>query len=180
MTGTGQENSAGGERELYIHLGAHSLPHGINDAEAEVMMVPRGTALTLISIYVHVLWFPARTAAEHLDAADFGAVTVGAVVYGAKLHHVTRTFRSAADIAALARLLNGLPAAPDTIQSCPSGNTFQISFDPRTAEQAQIVVATYGCYAADITSGGVPQPALLDRGNAVASAAARLLGVSAS
>jgi hypothetical protein len=106
-------------------------------------------------------------------------VTVSAVVNGAKLHRVTRTIRSAADIAALARLLNGFPAAPDTTQSCPSSNTFQISFDPRTPEQAQVVVTTYGCYGATVTSRGVPQPALLDPGNAVATAAARMLGVSA-
>jgi len=176
-TGTGQENSPGGVRELYIHLGSRSLPRGINDAEAMVLMVPRGAASTLIIIYVHVLWFPSRTAAEYLDAADFGSVTVSAVVYGAKLHRVTRTFRSAADIAALARLFNGLPAAPDTTHTCPSSNTFQISFDPRTADQAQVVVATYGCYAANVTSGGIPQPALLDHNNAVAALSARMLGV---
>ena len=178
MTGTGQENGPDWERDLYIHLGSRSLPRGINDAEAVVLMVPRGAASTLISIYVHVLWFPSRTAAEYLDAADFGAVTVSAVVYGAKLRHVTRTFRSAADIAALAGLLNGLPAAPDATQSCPVSNTFQISLHPRTADQAQVVVATYGCYAANVTSRGVPQPALLDHNNAVAALAARMLGVS--
>jgi hypothetical protein len=179
MTGTGQENSPDGVRDLYIHLGSRFLPRGINAAEAVVLMVPRSAASTLMSIYVHVLWFPSRTAAEHLDAADFSAVTVSAVVNGAKLHRVTRIIRSAADIAALARLLNGFHAAPDTTQSCPSGNTFQISFDPRTAEQAQVVVTTYGCYGATVTSRGVPQPALLDPGNAVATAAARMLGVSA-
>ena len=178
MTGTGQENSPGGMRYLYIHFGSRSLPRGINDAEATVLIVPRGAASTLISIYVHVLWFPSRTAAEHLDAADFGSVTVSAVVYGAKLYHVTRTFRSAADIAALARLLNGFSAAPDTTESCPSSNTFQISFHPRAAEQAEVVVSTYGCYAATVTSDGVPQPALLDPTNAVAATAARMLGVS--
>lgn len=179
LTGTGQANSPDGVRELYIRLGSRSLPPGINDAEAAVLMVPRGAVSTLISIYVHVLWFPSRTETEHLDAADFGAVTISAVVYGAKLHRVTRTFSSATDIAALTGLLNGLPAAPDTTQSCPASNTFQIGFDPRTAGQAEVVVTTYGCYGATVTSRGIPQPALLDTGNAVAAAAARMLGVSA-
>jgi hypothetical protein len=179
LTGTGQANSPNGVRELYIQLGSHSLPQGINDAEAAVLMIPRGAVSTLIGIYVHVLWFPSRTENEHLDAADFGAVTISAVVYGAKLYRVTRTFRSAADIAALAGLLNGLPAAPDTTQSCPVSNTFQIGFDPRTARQAEVVVTTYGCYGATVTSSGIPQPALLDSGNAVAAAAARMLDISA-
>jgi hypothetical protein len=56
MTGTGQENSPDGVRDLYIHLGFRSLPRGINDAEAVVLMVPRRAASTLMSIYVHVLW----------------------------------------------------------------------------------------------------------------------------
>lgn len=106
-------------------------------------------------------------------------VPISAVVYGAKLYRVKGTFRSAADIAALAGLLNGLPAAPDTTQSCPVSNTFQIGFDPRTAGPAEVVVTTYGCYGATVTSGGIPQPALLDSGNAAAAAAARMLGISA-
>jgi len=105
MTGTGQENSQGGVHEVYLHLGSRSLPRGINDAEAVMFMVPRGTTATLISIYVHVIWFPSRTAAEHLDAAEFGAVTVSAVLLNPKLHHLRRTFRSTADIVALAGLL---------------------------------------------------------------------------
>jgi hypothetical protein len=179
LTGAGQANSANGVRELYVQLGSQSLPRGINDAEAAVLIVPRGAVSALISIYVHVLWFPARTATEHLDAADFSAVTISAIVYGAKLHRVMRTFRSAAAIATLAGLLNGLPAAPDTTRSCPAGNTFQIGFDPRTAGQAEVVVTTSGCYSATVTSSGIPQPALLDSGNAVAADAARMLGVGA-
>jgi hypothetical protein len=178
MTGTGQENRSGGLREVYIHLGSRSLPKGIEDAEAVVLMVPHGASSTDVSIYVHVRWFPSRTAAENLDPAKFLTMTVSAVVLNPKLHHITRTIRSAADIDALVRLLNGFPAAPDTAQSCPGSDaSYQVSFDPQIPEQAPVTVTTDGCYGATVTVGGVPQPPLLDSGNTVAAIAARELGV---
>jgi hypothetical protein len=176
--GTGEEKGSRGiiERYLYFQLG--SLPKGINDAEVQILMVPRAAASTLIATYVHVTWRPARTAAEHLDPASFGAVSVRAMVTYPKPRDVTRTFRSPADIAMLARLLNGFAAAPKTARTCPaSAASYQITFTPRAAHQAGVTVITYGCNSATITVGAVPQPALLDPRNALATAAARLLGL---
>ena len=181
LTGTGHQNGPGGdiERDLYIHLS--SLPRGINDAEIVMLMIPRGATSTRIATYVRVIWFPSRTAAEHLDTADFGTVSVRATLLNPKLHHVTRTFRSAADLARLAGLLNRLSAEPNTMHTCPSSiATYQITFEPRTVQQPAVVVTTYGCYGATVTTGGVPQPALLDPGNAVAVTAARMLGISSN
>jgi hypothetical protein len=94
---------------------------------------------------------------------------------------VTRTFASPADVALLTRLLDGFAAAPDTARGCLSSSaSFQITFEPRTAEQAAAVVTTYGCNSATVTVGGVPQPALLDSRNAVTAAASRLLGLGGS
>jgi hypothetical protein len=179
LTGTGYRNGPGGniERDLYVHLG--SLPRGINDAEIVMLMIPQEAASTRIATYVHVIWFPSRTAAEHLDMADFGSVSVRATLLNPKLHHVTRTFRSPADLARLAGLLNRLSAEPNTMHTCPSSSaTYQITFAPRTVQHAAVVVTTYGCYGATVTIGQVPQPALLDPGNAVAATAARMLGIS--
>jgi hypothetical protein len=181
LTGTGHQNGPDGdvERDLYIHLG--SLPRGINDAEIVMLMIPRGATSTRIATYVRVIWFPSRTAAEHLDPADFGAVSVRATLLNPKLHNVTRTFRSSADLARLAGLLNGLSAEPNTMHTCPSSTaTYQITFEPRTVQHSAVVVTTYGCYGATVTTGGVPQPALLDPGNAVAASAARMLGISST
>ena len=158
--GTGQEKGSRGiiERYLYFQLG--SLPKGIDSAEVQVLMVPRGAASTLIATYVHVAWFPSRTAAEHLDTARFGAVSIRAIVTNPKPRDVTRTFRSPADIAMLAGLLNGFAAAPKAARTCLSSSaSFQITFQTRTAQQAGVTVFTYGCNSATITVGGVPQPA---------------------
>jgi hypothetical protein len=183
--GTGQEKSSREiiERYLYFQLG--SLPKGIDDAEVQVLIVPRDAASTLIATYVHVVWFPSRTAAEHLDAAGFGAVSVRAIATNPnpnpnpKPRHVTRTFRSPADIAVLAGLLNGSAAAPNTARTCLSSSaSYQITFEPRAAQQAGVAVTTYGCDSATVTVGGVPQPALLDASNALAATAGRLLGLN--
>jgi hypothetical protein len=176
--GTGQQKGSRGiiERYLYFQLG--SLPKGIDSAEVQVLMVPRGAASTLIATYVHVAWFPSRTAAEHLDTARFGAVSIRAIVTNPKPRDVTRTFRSPADIAMLAGLLNGFAAAPKAARTCLSSSaSFQITFQTRTAQQAGVTVFTYGCNSATITVGGVPQPALLDPRNALATTAGRLLGL---
>lgn len=176
--GTGQEKGSRGiiERYLYFQLG--SLPKGIDSAEVQVLMVRRDAASTMIATYVHVAWFPSRTAAEHLDAAGFGAVSVRAIVTNPKPRDVTRTFRSPADVAMLAGLLNGFAAAPKTARTCLSSSaSFQVTFEPRAAQQAGVTVITYGCNSATITVGGVPQPALLDPRNALATAAGRLLGL---
>ncbi len=177
-TGTGHQNGPGGviEQDLYVQLGA--VPRGINDAEIVMLMTPRGAASTLIATYIHVIWFPSRTAAEYLDTADFGAVAVRAVVANPKLHSVTRILKSPADIAKLAGLLNGFSAAPDTMRTCPSSfTTYEITFEPLTAGHAAVMATTYGCYAATVTVGGIPQPALLDPHNALEVAAAPMLGI---
>ena len=174
--GTGQENGPHGliERFLYFHLG--SLPRGINDAEITILLVPQGAAATLVGAYVHVTWYPSRTAAEYLNTADFRSVSVRAVYLNPGPHQITRTFGSPADIGKLAGLLNGLAAAPDSVISCPSSNvSYQITFKTRTAGKADVVVTADGCYEVTITANGIPQPALLDNRNSVPAAAGRML-----
>jgi hypothetical protein len=179
LTGSGQESGAAGLREIYIQLGSSSLPRGINDAEGVVLMIPNGAASTLAGIYVHVVWYPARTAAELVDAKDFDSATITATVSNPKPHQVRRTLTSESDIAALAEILNSLPAEPDTTHTCPSTDTsFLVTFNPRTTEQAVVTAASSGCYGVSVTFRGVPQPALLDIRNAIPAAAARMLRVS--
>jgi hypothetical protein len=175
--GTGQQNGSRGITERYLYFQLGSLPRGINDAEVMMLMVPRGAASTLVATYVHVIWFPHRTAAEYLAAADFSAVSVKAVKLNPKPHDTTRTFRSPADIARLAGVLNGFAAAPATAHTCPASDaSYQITFQPRAAERPAVVATTFGCYGATVTVGGVPQPALLDPRNTLPATAASLLG----
>jgi hypothetical protein len=180
-TGTGRQNGSSGiaERDLYIHIG--SLPRGINDAEIVILMAPQGATSTLISTYVHVIWFPSRTAGEYLDASDLKAVSIRAILLNPKLHYITRAFKSPEDVAALAGLLNSFTAAPPVMRTCPSGvATFQITFQPRSVQAPNVTATTNGCYSATITTAGIPQPALLDPRNALAVTAAHMLGVSGS
>jgi hypothetical protein len=176
--GSGQENGPAGivARDLYFHLG--SLPRGIADAEVVLLMVPREAASTLIASYVHVAWSPSRKAAEYLNEADFGVMSVHVVFLNPTPHSVTKTFRSPADISELTRLLNGLSAEPDVVHTCPAEvASYQITFEPRSARQARVVITALGCYGVSVATSGIPQPALLDPRNAVVAAASRLLGV---
>src|SRR5271165_8228 len=179
LTGTGYQTGPGGitGRDLYFHLS--SLPRGIDDAEVVQLIVPHGNVSALLATYVHVIWFPSRTAAEHIDPAAFAAVSIHAVFLNRKPHNVTRSFGSPASVASVAALLNGLAASPPTMTSCPSGvATFTVTFQPRTIRQPGVAVTTYGCAGAAVSVGGIPQPGLLDPRNAVAATAARLLRVS--
>jgi hypothetical protein len=65
---------------------------------------PDGLGASLARVDVQVGWFGARSAAEYI--AGFGTMTVTGP------GGATRTFSSSPEIAAVARLLNGLPAAP--------------------------------------------------------------------
>jgi hypothetical protein len=79
-------------------------PPGVWAAQVLVSLHPDGPAASLARVDVQVGWFDARAAAEYV--AGFAAMTVTGPT------GVTRTFSSPSQIAAVARLLNGLPAAP--------------------------------------------------------------------
>jgi hypothetical protein len=176
--GRGQENGPSGVIVRFLYFHPSSLPQGIDDAEIVILLVPQGAAATLIGAYVHVIWYPSRTAAEYLNTADFGSVSIRAIFLNPRPHEIKRTFRSPADIGKLAGLLNGLPAAPNAAISCPSASvSYQITFKTRTVGKADVVVTTDGCYAATVTSNGIPQPALLDIRNALPATAGRMLGL---
>ena len=122
---------------------------------------------------------PGSAPSTVVNAASFRAVSIRAVVLNPKLHDVTNTFSSPATIASLAKLLNGLSPAVDSPESCPAEFvSYQITFEPRTARYAAVVVNTDGCDGATVTSAGTPRQVLNDPGNAVAGTAARMLGIS--
>jgi hypothetical protein len=152
-----------------------ALPQGIYAAQLATASVPEHGDTVLIRVDAGVTWFPARTAAEHLDVASIRAVTVSAALSGPKPHHVTRTFTSPALIARMASILNGRPAAPDFgLMHCPAiFVTYQLKFSPRTASSPDVVVALTGCVVDEITVNGKAQPALL--GDAALDAAASQL-----
>ncbi len=78
-------------------------PPGIWAAQVLVSLHPGGAGASLVRADTEVGWFDARSPAE--DIGGFGAMTVTGP-------GGTRAFFSPAPIAAVARLLNGLPAVP--------------------------------------------------------------------
>jgi hypothetical protein len=154
-----------------------STPAGIYGAELDTAVVTGGYRGSLLRADAEAIWYPPRTAAEHLDAARFHAVKISGTLLNPKLHTVTRTFTSSAVIGRLAGLLNGLPAAPYQPAGCPAiAATFQFSFTPATPAAHQVTVTPSGCMTVEITVSGMVQPPLWDS-QKLTTAAMRLLGL---
>jgi len=111
-----------------------------------------------------LVWYPPRSAAEHLDADHFKSVTIRAVIYGTGVGHERRTFRQHAIISKLARVLNSAPASPGGWMSCPAiWETYTLTFTPVKGEPGATVQVP-GCFQYGITVGGHAEPALADTG----------------
>jgi hypothetical protein len=87
------------------HLGAR-----YSAIQVVVEVVPGDHGRVLTRADVQVIWYPVRSAAEHLTARDFRAVRIDALIYGTGVHEVKRTFRQQAIIGKLSRVLNSRPA----------------------------------------------------------------------
>ena len=81
-------------------------------ANAELGTAAPPSAGTLIRADASVSWFPPRSAAEQLNAASSGSVTVTATEVIPQPRTVTRTFTSAAVIGLLVALVDSLAATP--------------------------------------------------------------------
>ena len=154
------------------------VPPGMVEVELAMAVIAGARGGSLLRADAQVSWFPPRAAAEHLDPAGFHALTISArLLNPMPPHTVTRVVTSPAVIARLARLLNGLPAAPRPIvMGCPAiGATYRLEFAARAGRPADVVATTDGCATDQITVNGRAQPVLLDRGNKLAAAGRTLL-----
>jgi hypothetical protein len=144
-----------------VYISPRTTPAELQSAEIVVEIGPWHGGTALIGVYAHVIWFPARSAAERLTAADYQRVVVTASEYEPRLHQASRTFRSAADISRLVNFLNSLHAAPDVVMGCPSSAVwYQLTFVSTYGPDA---VASPGVCSTDgITVGGRQQPDLWD------------------
>jgi hypothetical protein len=97
--------SVGGAINTVLQYGrGPAPPPGVWAAQVLVSLHPDGPTASLVRVDVQVGWYDARSAAEY--SAGFGSMTITGP------SGTTRTFSSPSPIAAVARLLNGLPAAP--------------------------------------------------------------------
>jgi len=162
---------------LWVAYRPRSLASGLADAELGTAALPSAGG-TLIRADASVSWFPPRSAAEQLNAASFGSVTVTATGVIPQPRTVTRTFTSPAVIGRLVALVDSLPATPypDTAGvSCVGVATvYRLDFIPGV-----IVGNAGGCGGSDaITVNGKEQPRLWDQG-ALTAAARQLLHLTA-
>jgi hypothetical protein len=103
-TGRMSGSVGGAVNTVLVYGRGPTPPRGVWAAQVLLSLHPDGTGASLARVDVQVGWFDARSAAEYI--AGFGAMTVTGP------GGATRTFSSPSEIAAVARLLNGLPAAP--------------------------------------------------------------------
>ena len=151
------------ERDAAFDL--RRLPAADNLIEMGVTAFPHH-GHTWIRVDLQVIWYPRRSAAEHLIASRFRSVTASVYRDNQKPHHVSRTFRQRAIIDKLTKLLNSAPANPGSrFESCPEIDTsYTLRFQP-VGRQAKVLVSPDGCLSIDIKVGEHWQPALVDSGN---------------
>lgn len=173
----GQTGGPGGVMALDVGYVPRSLPPGIYRAELDLTLVPAAGG-SLVRADAQVIWYLARSAAEYLNPADFGAVTVRAIMLNPKRHTVTRQITSPQVIARLAGLLNGLPAAPRLVMPCPAMlTTYRVEFAAKPSGGPRVAVGTGSCFTDQISVAGRAQPALMDANGRLAAAVRHLLGL---
>ncbi len=154
-----------------------SMPAGIYQAELVYTVGPGAHGGSLFLVRANVIWYPRRSVAEHVPAGMW-AVTVSATTLLPRPRTVTRTFTSASIIGRLTRLLNGLPAAPHLVMSCPAIlATYRVAFTPRQGKRPVLMASTGGCLSDAVTARGEQQPALSDPDHRLMGVAFALLGV---
>jgi len=179
--GTGRQGGPAGVTMTFISYTPLSLPRGVSQAELAATIVPRPGGSSLLRADAQVRWFPPRTPAEHLDPPRLQSVRVSATILPASASRrqqtVSRVFTSPTVLARLARLLNGLPAAPrPSVMSCPAITvTYHLRFAAKARMAPSVLATTSSCATDGITVIGQAQPALWDPGNKLAAAAGRLL-----
>jgi hypothetical protein len=162
--GTGTSGDRHGITSEDVSYVPRRLPRGVQSADLVATVVRAPHHHSYLRTDVQVVWYPARSAAEHLSAADYTSVRITAWVYGRHVRRVSRTFQSEAIRKRIIRLLDSLPASPGETVSCPLIlATYRLTFFP-VAGQKAAVVSRFGCTADGIQVGGVTQPALSDFG----------------
>jgi hypothetical protein len=114
---------------------------------------------------VQVIWFPPRTAAEHIDPARYHVLAITVT-----LHKVVT---SQAAITRLAEALNRSPVRPVQTIGCPLVFAeYRLAFAvSRRARPAVVVMASrWPCEGAQIRVSGRLQPPLEDAGTVVTTA----------
>jgi len=155
-----------------------SPPQGIYLAQVAETVVPAAGGRSLVRADAQVMWYPSRTAAEHIDPGRYGAVILKAHVLFLNNRSMKTRVTSKAVIARLAAMLNGMHAAPPVDHPCPSGlASEQVRFGVTARSGPSVLLPAGDCQTLQVITGGQEQPALLDSGGRFETAVLHLLGL---
>ena len=175
--GSGQLTRSGGIGMESVSFNPRSLPAGIHSAELNTEVAPAAGGGSLVRADAAATWYPARSAAEHIDPAEYRAAVVAITMFNPRRHTVTGTVTSSRVIAWLAGLADGLHAAPDVPMGCPALlASYRIEFVPASGRAPRVVVTPSGCLTVGVAVAGAAQPELWGDAGLI-RAAKRLLHV---
>jgi hypothetical protein len=180
QTGTGEGTGPSGVTSMEVSYTPRSVPAGIYMAQLALIVVPAGSGGSMVRADAQVIWFPPRTAAEHIDPARYHVLAITVTFYSRRPHTMHKVVTSRAVITRLAEALNRSPVRPVQTISCPLVFAeYRLALAvSRQARPVVVVTATrWPCEGAQIRVGGRPQPPLEDAGTVVATAD-RVLGVT--
>lgn len=154
------------------------LPSSIYRGELDLTVIPGPGGGSLVRADAQVIWYLARTVAEHIDPAHLGAVRLSADLLGSTSRHVTKWITARSVITELAAMLNGMHASPRLIMSCPAVfASYRIGFAATAHSRPGVVATLGGCLSDTVSVGGRQQPSLLDPSQSLTTAVRHLLGV---
>ena len=141
-------------------------------AEVDVTVIAQPGGGSLVQGGAEVFVYPPRSAAEDLSPAALHVVTIHLM----GTHNAVRVIRSAAIVARLVRLLDGLLTVADTNFSCPAiTEVYQLDFASAAGRPPAATVTTNICWVDNVVVGGRAQPPLSDPGLKLYKAASQLL-----
>lgn len=180
QAGTGKGTGPSGVTSMEVSYTPRSVPAGIYMAQLVLTVVPAGSGGSMARADAQVIWFPPRTAAEHIDPPRYHVLAITVTIYGRRPHTMHKVVTSQAVITRLAEALNRSPARPVQTLGCPlvfAG--YRLAFAvSRQALPVVVVVATrWPCEGVQIRVSGRLQPPLEDAGTLV-TAADQVLGVT--
>ena len=164
--GTGEGSGDNGPF-LEVSYLVQSVPAGIASAEIVLTVVPAGPGGSLLRADAQILWYPSRTATEHVDPGRYRVLTIDATIWGQQVYTVHKIVTSQAVIARLAQALNRSPAQPPVTIACPSDSeTYRLALSVSRRSRPVVVISATesGCGGSAVIVNGQPQPALDDQG----------------
>lgn len=175
---TSGDAGTSGPSDSFATWSPKPLPAGLEYALLEVTVISAGQG-ALIRADTQVMWYPPRSQAEYIDAAQFSAVRLWSHLLNPRPHTVRRVITSRAVIARLAGTLNALHAGQGLTYTCVASDAeYLITFVPATASQPTITAAPdAACLSVGVAVGGKGQPSLVG-GGATVMLINRLLGIT--